>query len=208
MPHSEDISQIISVYNSKVKPFFVRTKGSNGIFDPPMELEVDQGWKNDEILQILGETLNRIHKSDFGSVQHLLFPPVITLIQDYEIKYKIMGIDLLRIVIGKAQDLGKTGLTELFLKDLNSCLTYHSNPELVQVSLDLMLDLIEIYCSTDELEKAMNDGIVRGLVYSLGVNDQVQNVIYSGKLILDFLKSLLSHNSCSGDFIYSIYKGI
>lgn len=173
MTNTEDL---ISKFTQSVIPVFSRKKNLNGVFDTPEEIDGDQRWKNDQVLEILKRTINDVQKSDFKSAQHLFFPPVITLIQDHEVKYKIMGIELLRIVIGKSQNLKESGLSKLFLKDLSSCLTYHSDPELVQVSLDLMLDLIAMQQNAEDLETALNDGILRGLVYSLGVTDPVQNV--------------------------------
>lgn len=167
---------IITKFNQSIIPAFSRKKSLNGVFDSPEDLDENQRWKNDDVLEILRQTLNDVEKSDFKSVQHLFIPPVITLIQDHEVNYKIMGIELLRIVIVKSHNLKDSGLTKLFLKDLSSCLTYHSNPELVQVSLDLMLDFICIQQSAEELEFLLNEGVLRGLVYSLGVADNVQNV--------------------------------
>ena len=187
------LDDVINLFISTVKPQFVGLQNqlkeakSNKIFDNPEELihRDNQPWKKNHTLDLLSWCIHQIKKPNFGSIQHLFFPPIINLIQDFEVEYKIMGIKLLRYLVIQesiSQDVKKTGLLKLFFKDLMTAITYHSSPDLVQVSLDLLLDLIDFFFERDsksyllELENVLNDGILRGLIYALGTNDSIQNV--------------------------------
>ena len=88
----------------------------------------------------------------------------------------------------KMEDIQRTGLGELLIKvrcitfqkahakkDLNTCLTYHSDPDLVHEALFVLLELIPFVYgqgqkSSECLERVMDDGILKGLVYSLSGN--------------------------------------
>ncbi len=51
--------------------------------------------------------------------QHLYFPPLITLLQDHQVPYKIKGIQLLKHMIlenSQPHDIQRTGLGELLIK--------------------------------------------------------------------------------------------
>lgn len=172
-----ELEEILDKFNLVVIPAFSRKRensSSNGVFDPPDALQEKDEWKNDIVLETLEKTIMNVEAKDFKSVQHLFFPPVVTLVQDHQVKYKMMGIDLIRVLRGKSQNLKDIGLNKLFLKELSNCLTWHSNPELVQLSMDGILDFVTDGSKNyPELENVVHD-ILRGLVYSLGVNDQVQ----------------------------------
>lgn len=194
--------EILNNFTLKVIPAFSKSVNSSqkGVFDPPEQIGEKEEWKDESVIEILQETIEAVEEKDFASAQHLFFPPIITLIQDHQVKYKMIGINLLKIVGKKSQNLREIGLEKLFLKELSSCLTWHSNPELVQLSMQVLLDFIFSHDQNySELENVLND-VLRGLVYSLGMNDQVQIIFLNalirlipeiGILALQFTKSFI-----------------
>ena len=60
-----------------------------------------------------------IQHPDFGPIQHMIFPPLLTLLEDWEPPYKQRGVQLLRHVIvenSAPADVRRTGLGELFFE--------------------------------------------------------------------------------------------
>ncbi|KAJ3142037.1 hypothetical protein HK100_003555 [Physocladia obscura] len=123
-------------------------------------------------------------------LQGLVIPTVLVLMDDYDPKYKTLGIKLLRTrVLGGtdktidaadggglflAQSIRQTGLEEVFFKTLRDCLTFHSQPLVLREAFLTIVHLVKtlhVQYSEDaflKLAVIMEDGIVRGLKLSIG----------------------------------------
>jgi len=149
-----------------IPAFSKRSVQVSKVFDPKEQIGETQEWKEDSrVLNILEETILKF--KNVQRIQHLLIPPILTLIQDHQVHYKIMGINLLVALRKKSYDL--RGLEELFRSELFNCLTWHSHPELIRLSLQVLIDITD----SIELENVLQQ-VLQGLVYSLGMNDVVQ----------------------------------
>ncbi|RUS32623.1 hypothetical protein BC938DRAFT_474862 [Jimgerdemannia flammicorona] len=70
-------------------------------------------------------------KPDLEPLLPLLVPPILTLIDDWEVKYKTTGVVLLRHTLRNINPthLSKMGLGDVFFDAVTTCLTYVNDPD-------------------------------------------------------------------------------
>jgi hypothetical protein len=127
-----------------IRPLFVKAsprnvtdqgrKGTTPLLPPKFSLQspddsVTRPWKyaqDASALDLLRWVVSRLHPKLTEEVWPLIVPPVLTLIDDWEVKYKQIGIALLKDLLEKTPPalLARTGLSEVFEEALMPCLTY------------------------------------------------------------------------------------
>ncbi|KAF1821777.1 uncharacterized protein K489DRAFT_381770 [Dissoconium aciculare CBS 342.82] len=90
---------------------------------------ITRPWKyaqDASALNLLKWIVSALHPKLTEEVWPLIVPPILTLIDDWEIKYKQIGISLLQTLLEKTPPalLARTGLSEVFEEALMPCLTY------------------------------------------------------------------------------------
>lgn len=91
--------------------------------------EVNKPWKDDKqafALDLLVWVVQALDEKLLEEVWHMVVPPVLTLADDWETKYKRLGAELLRKVLEVTPPLllARTGLGEVFEEALLPCLTF------------------------------------------------------------------------------------
>lgn len=68
--------------------------------------------------KVLAYVLEMLSKEDVEQIWHLLVPPLLTMLDDHEVRYRKQGIECLRVFLGKVDGglLKKTGLDDLIQK--------------------------------------------------------------------------------------------
>ena len=95
----------------------------------PKEEEV-KPWKKamegEVAVGLLGWCVHALDASVIEEVWHLVVPPVLTLVDDWDVRYKIQGAQLLTVVLEATPPflLQRTGLGEVFEAALMPCLAY------------------------------------------------------------------------------------
>lgn len=125
-----------------VRPLFIKTKPSNvteqGRKKAPgqhntsttiIDDEIARPWKdaqNVQCLSLLRWSIQSLNEQGVERLWPLLIPPILTLLDDWDTKYKKLGAELLAQVLSvTAVDLLKrTGLGPVFEEALMPCLTY------------------------------------------------------------------------------------
>lgn len=140
-----ELSQTLAKHFLKltIRPLFQKTKPSNvtdagrkvtttvlpkRIGDEESE-DVTKPWKSEKdnlSLGLLAWTIRTLDKQSIEKVWPLVIPPVLTLIDDWETKYKSLGASLLTQILAATPPslLQRTGLGEVFEQALIPCLTY------------------------------------------------------------------------------------
>ncbi|OUM65517.1 hypothetical protein PIROE2DRAFT_7448, partial [Piromyces sp. E2] len=115
-----------------------------------------------------------------------IVPIILTLIDDYEIPYKLLGVKLMKYCIINHTDpvqIRSTGLANVFLEALRLCLSFHSNPDLMDEALPCIISLIKLMINYNEpqnspeffslIEKVVTEDIVKGLSLAIGKSTAV-----------------------------------
>ncbi|KAJ3286536.1 hypothetical protein HDU79_006418 [Rhizoclosmatium sp. JEL0117] len=138
-----------------------------------------QPWKSDfpECVLIFESLIARI-SSIPPSLQNLIIPTILTLIDDYEPTYKIRGLTLLPILLPKLspESLRATNLGTVFQDSLRVCLTYHSTPPVLSAAFLATPPLLKtLYPTKSSLQTLhasatllFREGILRGLPLTIG----------------------------------------
>lgn len=122
---------------AKTRPVNVTEAGRSVVNEVPppkvgndmMDEEAVRPWKKGEnafALSLLRWSVGALTDTTVEVVWPLLLPPILTLIDDWEVRYKVQGVALLRQVleVTPAPLLRRTGLGGVFEKALSPCLTY------------------------------------------------------------------------------------
>lgn len=107
----------------------------------------------------------------YENLWHLIIPPVMTLVDDYEIPYRIRGICIVSKMLECVPQglLIRTGIGSLLLRSLTISLTHLNNPEtadLIRATVPTMLSLIRLTTSPGSVERfdqlcaLLGDGII------------------------------------------------
>ncbi|KAJ3015347.1 hypothetical protein HKX48_004654 [Thoreauomyces humboldtii] len=164
-----------------------RIKGSEWKADTVYDA---QPWKEKrpDCVQVLTWVVLHIEHGQWGPLQHHLFPPLLTLLDDYEPRYKTVGAHLVRHAIVKncsPMDVRRTGLGDVFFDALLPLLTYHSELELLKEALPCIVELVPVLEPKDsrpyysKLERILQDGILLGLSFAIGGKIETIRVILS-----------------------------
>jgi tRNA nucleotidyltransferase (CCA-adding enzyme) len=143
--HGELTSALASHFLTlTIRPLFVKAKPDNvteqgrktNKSELPKKLtsensdeRVTKPWKGDKdvfALALLKWIVNSLEERSTERVWHLLVPPILTLVDDWETKYKQLGAELLHSLLRATSPtlLTRTGLGSVFEEALMPCLTY------------------------------------------------------------------------------------
>ncbi|OCH95884.1 hypothetical protein OBBRIDRAFT_787731 [Obba rivulosa] len=131
-----------------------------------------QAWKlRPGAVYLVSWCVRHIQSSAYEKLWHLVIPPVMTMLDDFEAVYKLQGVciasDMLKAV--PADLLRRTGVDGLLFNSLRNCMTFLKNPEtpdLIRASVLAARALVE--CSTtpgsaqrfDRLCAILGEGII------------------------------------------------
>ncbi|KAJ3030634.1 UNVERIFIED_CONTAM: hypothetical protein HDU68_008387 [Siphonaria sp. JEL0065] len=138
----------------------------------------DQPWKSEflECVPIFEWVVGNV-KSEMSQIQFLVVPTVLTLVDDFDPKYKSRGLQVLKnSVLPNLSpiEFRTSGLGQVFFETLRICLTYHSNPPVLRdafSTITLLASTIETRDSEAFIQKLaiiMEEGVLRGLRLSIG----------------------------------------
>jgi len=91
----------------------------------------DQIWKaHPGIGNVILWCVRRIDTDAYERLWYLVVPPMMTLLDDFEARYKLLGIQVVNAMIEHAplSLLNRTGISELILASLNRALTFLHSP--------------------------------------------------------------------------------
>ncbi|RUS22960.1 hypothetical protein BC937DRAFT_94306 [Endogone sp. FLAS-F59071] len=207
-PHDDDISSqpdlatkaahllchhTASILESHVRPAFVaqgthpaldRRRSRKGDVKPDLSFYDKQPWKERkqgedwDAVDVLRWCVCETEKPDIDALLPLLVPPILTIIDDWDVRYKTTGITLLRHILRQTDPalLAKMGLGDVFLEAVSTCLTYVNDPDLhiplLRESFPCILELIHaLYPTGSEkyvtlYERVLVDGVLNGLKFA------------------------------------------
>lgn len=152
--------------------------------------EVSRPWEKDAYaLDLLRWVVSVLDEKMVEGVWHLVIPPLLTLIDDWETKYKRLGAELLAHVLAVTSPtlLERTGLAEVFEEALTPCLSYlpeltpeDESVELLSAVYPVLITLAKVRYpleptvgskiskehSTRERIKQLDSIIRKGVIYS------------------------------------------
>ncbi|KAK4511742.1 uncharacterized protein ATC70_007286 [Mucor velutinosus] len=140
-----------------------------------IDIHEDQQWKNGYYVELLSWLLNNISTQQLQDNLHLLIPPILIILDDYDVSYKEQGIYMLHAMIQKLdpQCISKFGLDNVFLESLFKCLSYLSEERdipLLKAAYPCILDLIatkrQDQVRSNLYERVFKDGIMAGFLYA------------------------------------------
>ncbi|KAJ3301127.1 hypothetical protein HDU76_005832, partial [Blyttiomyces sp. JEL0837] len=170
--------QRVDDFGQKAKSRPGPAPGEVGYVDPGKYYE-DQPWKVKKVdcVEILEYLVFSIKYPNIAPIQHLIVPPILTMIDDFDPVYKTRGITLLQHALlrnSTITDVRKTGLGDVFFEALRVCWTYQSHPLVLEAALPATVELIsviEIPQSETALAKYqtfVEEGIIRGMKMAIG----------------------------------------
>ncbi|KAG7096579.1 hypothetical protein E1B28_003998 [Marasmius oreades] len=139
----------------------------------------NQDWKDNVGLPTLVSwCVRHIKETDYSRVWHLVIPPIMTMIDDYQVPYKLRGVVIVSQLLERVpQDLLKrTGIDGLILKALNNCLghfDHECSPSLIRLAINASLSLIMLATTSgssarfDQLCALLGDGVI-GTIWLYG----------------------------------------
>lgn len=168
-------------------------------------------WKKDQnTVQILSNFITACQFPNFSPLVHLLIPPISTLLEDYEIENKQIGLLLLKHTFIEnipLADVRKCGIVPSFVTSIQIQLTFHDSPALIAAACDILPLLIPISHIPSSkpylaLSEQIMQSLIHGLVMSRGgshVNqacflrsaEKIADVM--GLLTVKYLQILMSH---------------
>ncbi|KDQ65047.1 hypothetical protein JAAARDRAFT_685072 [Jaapia argillacea MUCL 33604] len=147
----------------------------------------DQTWKNHPgAANLTMWCIRHLQAETYERVWHLVIPPVMTLLDDYEAQYKLQGIAIIsEILLHVPKDLLKrTGIDSLLFTSLKTTLTFLHNPNtpsLIRVAVPTTISLILLTTSPgsserfDQLCILLGEGIIGGVwIYASRDVDTIQ----------------------------------
>ncbi|KAG0700062.1 hypothetical protein DFH29DRAFT_808042 [Suillus ampliporus] len=98
---------------------------------------------------VLGWCLRNIEASTYESVWHLILPPVMTFLDDFEASYKLRGVQLVSDLISRVPPelLKRTGVDGLLFTSLSGTFNHLRDPltpDLIRTAVPTTLELIDL----------------------------------------------------------------
>ncbi|CAO3609595.1 unnamed protein product [Mucor fragilis] len=140
-----------------------------------IDIHEDQQWKNACHVQLLSWLLSSVSTQQLQDNLHLLIPPVLIVLDDYDVAYKEQGVHMLHTMILKLDPhcISKYGLDNVFLESLFKCLSYLSEARdmpLLKAAYPCILDLIATKRQDQArcllYERVFKEGILTGFSYA------------------------------------------
>ncbi|KAL1915272.1 uncharacterized protein VTP21DRAFT_7548 [Calcarisporiella thermophila] len=146
---------LAQILQHHIRPYFTQShpamekKRNRYVEKNKMDLYEKQPWKTDrvETVSIMETCVLAAKQFDVESAFFLLIPPLLTLIDDYDIQYKILGVRMFSHVLSNvsASKLTASGLDGVFYEALLSCLSYRNDPSfdiLIQHTFSALFRLV------------------------------------------------------------------
>ncbi|RHZ81237.1 hypothetical protein Glove_122g106 [Diversispora epigaea] len=151
--------------------------------------------------------------SEIESTIGLIIPPILSLIDDYDIRFKTQGVIMLNHLLKKVKKpeiIQRSGLSDVFYDALLNCLSYQQeiiHVSLLQSSYSAIIELISTVESMEsesrylKYEKILSQHIIKGFIYAgdkLVIKqvllDQVIPLVNElGIIVVKYLKDLIKH---------------
>ncbi|KAK0467886.1 uncharacterized protein EV420DRAFT_433076 [Desarmillaria tabescens] len=211
--HEPDVRLLKRILTHNVKPLFLSTPHpslnlSTGRKLPrlaggPMASQdyyEEQTWKeHPETASLVSFVVRNIRSEDYEDLWHLVIPSVMSLLDDYEARYKIKGVRIVSEMLQKVPKtlLKRTGIDGLILSSLNNCLGHLKDPESPEllraaISANLSLILLTTEHGTtqqfDQLCALLGDGII-GTVW-LYASDSFEVILATVEALPPLMKAL------------------
>ncbi|KAJ6512117.1 hypothetical protein C8R47DRAFT_1093598 [Mycena vitilis] len=134
-----------------------------------------QTWKDHPgAANIVLWCVQHIPSNAYEDLWHLVIPPLMTLLDDYEARYKLMGVRIASLMLEGVPSsvLKRTGVDSLLMASLNRSLAQLQSPEtprLLPAAISASLTLILLMTSPgsadrfDQLCSLLGDGIIGGI---------------------------------------------
>ncbi|KAK2462336.1 hypothetical protein APHAL10511_005642 [Amanita phalloides] len=134
-----------------------------------------QRWKEHPgIGNVILWCLKHFDRDHYEKIWHLLIPPIMTMLDDYEPKYKLSGVRIVREMMNTVPGslLKRTGVDGLIRSALSNCLAHlhaDESPHLIreairaQLELTLLTTRIGERVYFDQLCELLGEGIIRGV---------------------------------------------
>ncbi|KAL5488230.1 hypothetical protein ACEPAI_6338 [Sanghuangporus weigelae] len=119
----------------------------------------EQTWKSHPgLANVISWCIQRIPQDDYEQVWHLLVPPVMTFLDDYQSPYKLRGVMLVSDLLEKVPVtiLKRTGIDQLLIGSLfRAIMNLHDDlsPQLIRSTVPVILRLIDMTTSPDSAER-------------------------------------------------------
>ncbi|KAL5527207.1 hypothetical protein ACEPAG_5998 [Sanghuangporus baumii] len=119
----------------------------------------EQTWKNHPgLANMISWCIRCIPQDDYEQVWHLLIPPVMTFLDDYQSPYKLRGVMLVSDLLEKVPVtiLKRTGIDQLLIGSLfRAIMNLHDDlsPRLIRTTVPIILRLIDMTTSPDSAER-------------------------------------------------------
>ncbi|KAK0502216.1 hypothetical protein EDD18DRAFT_1458461, partial [Armillaria luteobubalina] len=160
----------------------------------------EQTWKEHPMTaSLVLFVIKNIRSEDYEDLWHPVIPSVMSLLDDYEARYKIKGVrivsEMLHIV--PKMLLKRTGVDGLLLVSLNKCLGHlkdPESPELLRVAISATLSLILLTTEHgtaqrfDQLCALLGDGII-GTVWTYA-SDSFEVILATVEALPPLMKAL------------------
>ncbi|KAJ7895953.1 hypothetical protein B0H14DRAFT_3425910 [Mycena olivaceomarginata] len=174
-----------------------------------------QTWKDHPgAANIVLWCVRNIQSEAYEELWHLVVPPLMALLDDYEARYKLMGVTITSTMLERVPPsvLKRTGLDSLLIASLNRSLTQLQSPEtprLLPLAVSTSLTLIRLTTPAgsaarfDQLCALLGDGII-GSVWPYASGDRLPALVASIDALPPVLEMLgvgcarsSSRNSCT-----------
>ncbi|CAO3661744.1 unnamed protein product [Umbelopsis vinacea] len=137
----------------------------------------NQAWKDAgssgyATIDIVEWIIQSASSDQLQPVYHMIAPPILITLDDYDTSYKLRGVRLIQAMLSKVDvtALRKSGLGKVFIESLFQCLTYvhgeSSNPDLVQATYQCcyaLINVLELEGSKDKshmYERLLVEGVL------------------------------------------------
>ncbi|KAJ7578575.1 hypothetical protein C8J56DRAFT_351967 [Mycena floridula] len=143
--------------------------------------------------------IRHIKSHDYERLWHLIIPPVMTLIDDYQVPYKIHGVEIVQEMLQHVpvELLRRTGIDGLLRTSLNTCLGQlqdEGTPRLLRAVIPTTVHLVQLTTargsnqSFDQLCALLGDGII-GTIW-LYASDSQETIIASVECLAVVIQAL------------------
>ncbi|KAF7196712.1 Nucleotidyltransferase lcsQ [Pseudocercospora fuligena] len=162
-----------------------------------MDDTTNKPWKTSKdsfVLDILKWTIQSLNEQRLPEIWPLVIPPILTLLDDWETKYKQLGTELLTSLLHSTPTslLNRTGLGEVFEEALLPCLTYIPTitPEeeslpLLQALYPALLTLCKVRFPDEKprrvkfLDSVIRKGIIYGYTHCSPNHPNIIEILFS-----------------------------
>ncbi|KAJ8086083.1 hypothetical protein PM082_004902 [Marasmius tenuissimus] len=159
--YESDVAVLMEVLSQHVKPIFktnphplLNMSTGRKLLRPaggPMASQdffETQTWKDDPAApELVSWCVRHIKAQDYSRLWHLVIPPIMIMLDDYQVLYKLKGVLIVSELLARAPQeiLRKTGIDGLIFKALNNCFGHFDHaesPRLIRLAISASLSTI------------------------------------------------------------------